>query len=300
MVEVREADCDLAQLVGTEVARLGVELADVVGIPLQPHCSVLRRDAARFERLTLLDARDVVAEDAEQPRDRPRVRIARPLEHRLGRDQHTREVAGAPGVGEREVRRLSACCNEALDVVDSDALGACPGGELVDLARELVQVLADELDEDTRRLGLDRRAVDLELLRDPALEAALRHLPVQHLSRRGHRLRDRSVLLQFGGDERERRRRRRRLQVGRDGLRVRCLPDVGPLDDDQAARVGEEAERVAGRDDVLSRRLRCREELDRIGLEAPAEPLERPVDLRTVGSGEQVGGLQLVGHRRQA
>ena len=39
--------------------------------------------------------------------------------------------------------------------------------------------------------------------------------------------------------------------------------------------------------------------LDRVGREAAAEALERAVDLGPVAAGDQVGGLELVGHAQR-
>src|SRR5581483_245763 len=249
VVEVGEPDRDVPQLLGAVVARLRVELADVVRVSLEAHGCVFRGDAACLERLALLDARYVAAEDPEQTRDRLRAGVAGALEHRLARAQHAGDVARAPRVGESEAARLATRRHDALDVVDPDAIAARPRRELVDLPRELVEVLAHQLDERAGRLRIDLLAVDLELLRDPALQAPLRHVPQQNLTGGGDRLRDRGVLLELAGDERERRRRGGGLQVRGDRLRVRGLPGVDAFDDDQTPLGGEEPERVRRSDD---------------------------------------------------
>ena len=46
---------DVAELVGIEVSRLRVELADVVGVALQLHGCVLRGDTTRLKRLAFLN-----------------------------------------------------------------------------------------------------------------------------------------------------------------------------------------------------------------------------------------------------
>ena len=56
-------------------------------------------------------------------------------------------VALRPGLGEREGRRLGDGGDEQLHLALADRLVAGPERELVDLVRELVEVLADELDE---------------------------------------------------------------------------------------------------------------------------------------------------------
>src|SRR5262249_60210931 len=111
-----------------------------------------------------------------------RARLAAPP-HRARRAPQTARAGPPPPATRRgEVRRPAAGGAEPLDVLDADAFPGRPGRELVDLGRELVEILADELDEDTRCLLLDLRAVNLELLADPALEAALRHFPEKHLA----------------------------------------------------------------------------------------------------------------------
>src|SRR5206468_6533479 len=107
---------------------------------------------------------------------------------------------------EREVRRLTACGDEPLDVVDADPLLARPGSQLVDLGRQLVQILAYELDQNACSFGLDLRSVNLELLADPPLQPALRDIPEEQLAARGHRLRQWRILLQLACHERKRRR----------------------------------------------------------------------------------------------
>ena len=132
-------------------------------------------------------------------------------------------------------------------------LAGRPGRELVDLGRELVEVVAHEHDQRATRLRVGLGAVQLELLGDPGLNALLRDVPDQHLAGGRDRLRERRVLLQLVRDERERGRRRGRLEVGGDRLGVVRLPGLDAVDDDQPAVAREETEGVRGGDDVLAR-----------------------------------------------
>ena len=90
------------------------------------------------------------------------------------------------------------------------------------------------------------------------------------------------------------------LEVVGDLLRVGRLPVLDALDDDQPALAREEAERVARGDRVRAGELGRGVDLDRVGREPAAEPVDGAVDLRAVGAGDQIGGLELVRHRRQA
>ena len=96
------------------------------------------------------------------------MRVARPLEQVLGGAQHAGDVAVAPRVGEREARRLRPGRDELLDLGGADLVARRPRRELVDLRRELVEVVADQLDQQPARLGVARGAAQLELLADPA------------------------------------------------------------------------------------------------------------------------------------
>ena len=87
---------------------------------------------------------------------------------------------------------------------------------------------------------------------------------------------------------------------------VRLLPAAGqlapfvrtPVDlgDEHEPVTGEQRARVAGDDDVVAGRavLPRDEPLDRARVEARAQPLERPLDLRHVVARDEIGGLQLL------
>ena len=133
-----------------------------------------------------------------------------------------RDVAGPPGVGQRPGRRVGPRRDERLDVGLGHLGAVRPGRELVDLARELVQVVADELGEQAAGLRLGLRLVQLELVGDPACDRLHDDVPDQQLALRRDGLRERRVLLQLAADERERRPGRGRLQVVGDRFRVRA------------------------------------------------------------------------------
>ena len=175
------------------------------------------------------DAADVVRERAGEPRRGVAPRPPLSLEDRLARLQRARGVALRPGVGERERRRLGERRDERLDLALADRLAAGPRRELVDLVGELVQVVADELDERGAGLGLGAGAGELELLRDPLRELPLGDREGEHLPDLRDRLRERRVGLQLLRDEREHGSRRRAREVRRDRLDVRGLPLVDRL-----------------------------------------------------------------------
>jgi len=110
------------------------------------------------------------------------VRVAAAFEQVLGRVQNADEVTRAERVGEGEVGRLRAGGDQAFDVCGADPLSVGPGGELVDLRAELVDVVADELEQGAAGVGLGARAVQAELLGDPFLQPPLGNLPEQELA----------------------------------------------------------------------------------------------------------------------
>ena len=62
----------------------------------------------------------------------------------------------------------------------------------------------------------------------------------------------------------------------------------------ETARRGEQPEGVARGDDLVAARLLGREVFRcPLGVEAPAEPLDRALDFRPVASGDQVDGLEV-------
>ena len=197
---------------------------------------------------------DVLGEAADEPGDRLRDGIAGPVEHVLGRAQDAADVARAPGVGQVPRRRLGARRDERLDVGRGDRVAAGPGDELLDLARELVEVVADELGEQAAGFRLGGRAAQLELLGDPARHSSRQHVPEENRPMAGDGLRERRVLAQVAGDERERRAGRRRLEVRRDRLRVGRLPELDAFEDDQPAPGAEEPHRVARGNRVVAAR----------------------------------------------
>ena len=254
------------------------------------------------------DRHDLGAEPSGEPGAyvSPRLRIA--FQDLFAQAQERSRVALAPDVGEPIVRRLGQRWYERLDLALADRLPVRPCRQLLHLARELLRVVPDQLEQRGARLGLRLRAVELELLRNPARQALLHDLVRQHLARLCAGPRQRRVLLQLLGDEREHRSGRRGREVGLDRLHVGDLPAVrepfvrvpaavDALDDDEPG-VAEEAADVAERGRVFSRHLLRRDQLHSLGLEVAPEPSERRLDLRAVAPGEQVDGLQVgrLGH----
>ena len=308
MVERGQADDAVAQLLLGEVRRLREDLLDVERMPLQGPRGVAWTDAFGGEAPAAADEPEVVDECTGEARRRVTTGAALPLEDRLARGERSRRVALRPGVGERERRRLGNGGDEQLHLVLADRLVPGPERELVDLVRELVEVLPDEVDQRGARLGLGACARLAEALGDPLVDVLLRDVVREHVARFRARLGQRRVLLQLLGDEGERRARRGRGEVRLDRLHVCRLPAVrepalvvaaavDSLDDDEP-RVAEEAAGVAERDRLLTRELLRRDELHGLGLEVAPEPAERRLDLRTVAPREQVDGLQLrrIGH----
>jgi hypothetical protein len=107
------------------------------------------------------------------------------------------------------------------------------------------------IDERAARLRVGRCVLELELLGDPAVDSALRHVPDQHLACGRDGLCQRRILLQLAPDEGQRRRRRRSLQVRRDRLRLGGFPGLDAVDDDQPPVTGEEPEGVGSSDQIV-------------------------------------------------
>ena len=79
-------------------------------------------------------------------------------EELFGSAQECGDVAAPPRVRERESRRLRPRRDELLDLGRADAAAGRPGRELVDLRRKLVQVVADQLDQETACIRVRRRS----------------------------------------------------------------------------------------------------------------------------------------------
>ena len=149
---------------------------------LQLRRRVARPDALVGEPLAAPHAADVAHERRDDPHQLARARPVRALHDLLGRREDSADVASPPRVGEREDRGLGAAGGHLLDVAQRDLFAGRPGGELVDLALQLVEVVADHLDERPARVGVGLRAVAAELLGDPLGQLALRHVVGEHLA----------------------------------------------------------------------------------------------------------------------
>src|SRR5436305_1327582 len=103
--------------------------------------------------------------------------IDRAVARALRRTQDAGDVARAPRVRQVPRRRLGAGCDEQVDLDVRHRVAVRPRRELVDLARELVQVVADELRQPAARIGVGLDAVQLELLADPAVDRLVLDIP---------------------------------------------------------------------------------------------------------------------------
>ena len=142
------------------------------------------------------------------------------------------------------------------------ALAAAPSFAQEDAARR--KVVANELGQPPAGGGLRLRAVQRELVGDPAVDRLRLHIPDQHVAYSPDRLRDRAVLLQLAADEGKRRPGRGRLEVLGDGLRIRRLPDLDIVEEHQPCTRAEQAERIARRNRVLAGRIGGIMHLDRV------------------------------------
>src|SRR5258708_40251754 len=139
----------------------------------------------------------VARQGSRDPGDRLGARVAGSLEERRGGVEQRGDVARPPGVGEREVARLSTRGDQGLDCLRGDTLAGGPDGQLVDLPGELVVVVAGQVDQGAASLGVGGYVVQLELLGDPGLESARGDIPEQDLAHGRDRLCERSGLLQL-------------------------------------------------------------------------------------------------------
>ena len=239
-------------------------------------------------------------EHADQHRNRARHRIAGPLEQRLARGKRCGKVAAAPGVCQLVTRNLGAAGCEQFDLARADRLARRPRGDLVHLARELLGIVTDDLDQKPRRLRIDADLAVGELLRHPLRQPALGDVVDEHVSRLRACFRERGILLQFRRDQRQHRSRSGIGEVGGHAFRVGRLPTIDLFDDHEPAVATEQAERVARGDHVIAARVDGREQLRRFLADAIAQAPERALDLRPVAAGDQVDRLELARHRGAA
>ena len=224
---------------------------------------------------------------------------ARPLgalEDRLDRPQDRRHVARSPRVGQGEDRHLGAPGGECLDRGHVDRLAAGPRHELLDLRLELGHVLADYIDEQAARVAIHAAPERAEAFGHPVRKLRLWDIEEEELARFRAGLRQRRVLLKPGTDQRQDGRGGRIAEVGRDRFHIRRLPALGVLDHDRSGADGEEAWCVAGRDGILSACVGCGEHFAAAFSHSRPEPAHRLLDLRTVGAGEEVDGLEVGRH----
>src|SRR5262249_4605447 len=119
------------------------------------------------ERRDLADTADVVDERADDPHQLARAGAVRAFEQRLRRAEGARDVTASPRVRDGEDRRLGSADRELLDDGARDLLAVRPGGELLDLGREIADVVSDRLDERSAGVAVGGRVKPRELLADP-------------------------------------------------------------------------------------------------------------------------------------
>src|SRR6266852_380128 len=166
-LEPGEADERRAQLVVRKRLRLCVGLADRELALAKALGRLGRRDSLGRERAAGADQPDVLGDRPDEAGHRAAL-----LERRLAGGEDARDVPPAPGVGQRPRRQLAAGCDEELDVAFTDLGAGSPDRQLLGLARELLRIVADELDERTARGRVGVRLEPLELLGDPARKIA--------------------------------------------------------------------------------------------------------------------------------
>ena len=247
----------------------------------------------------------MVAERAGHARSGVTARAALALEDRLAGGERPSAVSLRPGVGQGERRRFCHGGHEQLHLVLADRLVPGPERKLVDLVRELLEVLADQMDECCARIRLGASAGLLETLGDPVGDVALGHREGQNVAGLGARLRQRRVLLQLLGNECQHGAGSRRSEVLLDRLHIGGLPAVRKASvgvppaidalDHHEPGVAEQTADVAQRRGVRAGHLLRRDELDSLGLEVAPEARERGLDLGAIAAGEQVDRLQVWG-----
>ena len=152
--------------------------------------------------------------------------------------------------------RPAAICSTSRSVT---VLAGRPRRELLDLGRELVEVVADDLDQRAARIGVGLRAARARTARRPtpaASASSRRRSAPGRPSRPPSRARESAFISSATSASTVLGRGRR--EVGDDLLHVGRLPLLRLVDDHEPPLADEEPERVARRDDVGARRPRAR------------------------------------------
>ena len=240
-----------------------------------PRASSRPSSARRWQSRTRAD---VARRAGRQRRNRARARVAGALEQRLGRRRAPPATSRRPHASVSvEAAASPRSRGELLDVVHADGIAARPGRDLVDLGRELLRVLADELDEQPARVGVDLDAALGELRRRPI--SGTRRFGTSKTSTSpafAQAFASAESFFSSAADEREHR-------VGRGARRgTRRPPSRRPPSSARPLRRStsrppppKQAERVARRDRVLAAGVGRGEQLDGVLADPVAEPLER-------------------------
>ena len=258
-VQLGELDRRLSKLVRGEVARLLSGLLADEGMNLQPACASARPNTLVHETRRLPHSPTCPDERGDEPDQLAGARPVRAVEQRLGGAKRRGDVSPPPRVGHREDRRLGPSDGELLDGGTRDRLAVRPCRELLDLGREVADVLPDRLDERATSVSVGGAAKPRRTARRPISAAAS--------SRRRRRgpgrpwrppwRAPRRVLIPSPTSA--------RTVVGAGAARYASISFTSaafhastPSTTTSAGLPAEEAERVAGGDRVRARRLRRR------------------------------------------
>ena len=215
--------------------------------------------------------------------------------------QDTRCVTSAPCVGQREVRRLGASGDQTLDVGRRDRISCGPDRDLVDLRREVVHVVADELEQ--RAAGLRLRLRGVERGTAPTPTSAVRVAGRPREAARPCRPRRPSRAASPSSVRRRRARGsfREPAPSGRRRSPWRRRPSTSRHLRPRSAAHRRRTSRARCRRQRGRRPSpRRRSELDRARRETAPQARHCAADLRPVGSRDQIRSLELVRHRAQA
>ena len=281
-IQRREPDDGLVELVARVVLRVAERLAHAKLVLAQALGDVLDAQALVAERLSLANEGHL---RGEAHRDREGIGAA--LEVRLAGGQRAREVARAPGVHDRPGGGLLGGRGEELDLAPADRLAGGPGGQLLDLGRESVDVLADDLDQRasglavapeprtrsnwartqvgrSRGFGTSKASTSPALAQAPAATEPFSSPATSASTAPWHRV----------------------GEVAGDGLLVGFLPALDVLDDHKAPAVArEEAERVQRCDGFVA-------------ADGSPPTASRPTPARSGRAGARAPGGSSAGRRR--
>ena len=185
----------------------------------------------------------MAGEDRDKARDRPRARLGRPLEERLpARRTATRSRAPKASVRPKLLDSGRAATSSSTSAAPIRSPLAQVGASLSTSRRGRTSPRRRARQADGG-LRVGARTKERELFADPALQTFLGHVPEQQLALcRCDRLRERRLLGQLPGNERQCRLGHRRTQVRTESLDVCRLPQLRLLDEHQPPLAREQAD----------------------------------------------------------